>query len=104
MATDAPPDDVRLAWARFWAVFEGRASILLLPGHLEDAWMPLDCLDAQARSKWLAVAQIDDHLANCFEKRLLVFGWQHIELAQELSELFMSRHRRGTPPLPGFRA
>lgn len=47
MGADSTPDDVRLAGVNFLAVLEGRPTVIG-PGHLPDAGVPLDALDAEA--------------------------------------------------------
>lgn len=47
MGSDSTPDDVRLVGVDFLAVLEGRTTVIG-PGHLPDARVPLDALDAKA--------------------------------------------------------
>jgi hypothetical protein len=48
MGSNAPPDDVRLAWHAFGSVAEGGAAVVV-PGHLEHVRMGFHAFDPQAR-------------------------------------------------------
>lgn len=64
VATDTPPDNMRLAGLYFSAIVKCCTSVWR-PSHLKDSRMTLHAFDTQTWAKWRMSAKVFYHFHNC---------------------------------------